>query len=293
MDLYDYNTIKKILRRHGFTFSKAMGQNFLIDAAVCPRMANSLQADDKTGVLEIGPGIGVLTKELSRVSGKVVAIELDKRLPAVLDETLADCKNVKIICGDVMQLDLKALLETEFAQMTSIKVCANLPYYITSQVIMTLLERRLPIDEIVVMVQKEAAQRLCAAVGTRQSGAVTVAVQYYADAQILFEVGRESFYPSPNVDSAVIRLQVRRTPKVHVQDEQLFFSMIKCAFSQRRKTLQNCLCATMGLPKSAVRQALAAQNLPAEVRAEKLTMEQLAALSDNIFEMKSGDVNEG
>jgi 16S rRNA (adenine1518-N6/adenine1519-N6)-dimethyltransferase len=210
MDLYDVNTVRKLLARHGFTFSKALGQNFLIDGDVCPAMARSLNADGGTGVLEIGAGIGVLTKELCAVAGKVVALELDGRLIPVLEETLADCDNLEIINGDVMKLDLNELIADKFSGCTCVKVCANLPYYITSPVIMTLLESALPIDEITVMVQKEAGERLCAQVGTREAGAVTVAVNYYADSEVLFEVGRECFMPSPKVDSVVIRLKIRK-----------------------------------------------------------------------------------
>ena len=161
-NLYDINTIKRILSKYGFTFSKALGQNFLIDPDVCPKMAESLNADNKTGVLEIGPGIGVLTKELGKVAKKVVSIELDKRLLPVLEETLGDYDNIEIVNGDVMELDLKALIEEKFEGCSNIKVCANLPYYITSPIIMMLLESELNIDEIVVMVQKEAGERLCA-----------------------------------------------------------------------------------------------------------------------------------
>ena len=166
MDLYDYNTIKRILTRHGFTFSKALGQNFLIDPSVCPRMAAALEADDHTGVLEIGPGIGVLTKELSAVCGRVAAVELDRRLPDVLAETLADCSNVQVVPGDVLQMDLQALFADRFAGCDRLQVCANLPYYITTPVLMRLLESELPIERLVVMVQLEAAKRLCAPLGT-------------------------------------------------------------------------------------------------------------------------------
>lgn len=165
MDLYDYNTIKRILTRHGFTFSKALGQNFLIDPSVCPRMAAALEADDHTGVLEIGPGIGVLTKELSAVCGRVAAVELDRRLPDVLAETLADCSNVQVVPGDVLQMDLQALFADQFAGCDRLQVCANLPYYITTPVLMRLLESELPIERLVVMVQLEAAKRLCAPLG--------------------------------------------------------------------------------------------------------------------------------
>ena len=246
MNLYDFNTINRILTSHGFTFSKALGQNFIIDSEVCPEMASHLAANDKTGVIEIGPGIGVLTKELCRVAGKVIAIELDKRLFPVLDETLSEFSNLEIIEGDALKLDLNALIAEKFSDMSSVKVCANLPYYITSPVIMTLLESKLPIEEIVVMVQKEAAERFCAEIGSRNSGAVTVAVNYYADAEMLFEVPKNCFHPAPKVDSAVMKLTLRDKPPIDVKDERHFFTVVKAAFAQRRKTALNCLSNGLG-----------------------------------------------
>ncbi len=282
MNLYDYNTIKRVLAKHGFTFSKALGQNFLIDADVCPQMADSLNADENTGVIEVGPGIGVLTKELCRVAGKVVAIELDKRLFPVLDETLSACDNLEIISGDVMKIDLKKLIEEKFSDCTSVKVCANLPYYITSPVIMTLLESELPIDQIVVMVQKEAGERLCAEVGTRDAGAVTIAVHYYAESEILFGVGRESFMPSPKVDSVVIRLSLRKEKKFEVKDRKKFFTVVKCAFSQRRKTALNSISNTMGADKNKIGSVFSDLGIEANTRAEKLTMEDFIHIAERI-----------
>lgn len=279
-NLCDYNTVKRILTSHGFTFSKALGQNFLIDSDVCPAMAEQLNADDKTGVLEIGPGIGVLTKELCRVANKVVAIELDKRLYPVLDETLADCTNFELVCGDVMKLDLAVLIKEKFEGCTKIKICANLPYYITSPVIMLLLESRLPVDEIVVMVQKEAADRLCAQSGSRNSSAITVAVNYYGDAIKLFDVGRESFMPSPKVDSSVIKIVPRTSAPFKPKSEEHFFATVKAAFAQRRKTVVNSICASMPVSKDAVLSALSALNLSPNVRAENLTTEEFVNLSD-------------
>ena len=287
MDLYDYNTIKRILTRHGFTFSKALGQNFLIDPSVCPRMAAALEADDHTGVLEIGPGIGVLTKELSAVCGRVAAVELDRRLPDVLAETLADCPNVQVVPGDVLQMDLQALFADLFADCDRLQVCANLPYYITTPVLMRLLESKLPIERLVVMVQLEAAKRLCAPLGTRDCGAVSAAVEYYTQAEILFEVGRESFYPSPNVDSAVIALTRRQQPPVQVTDEDYFFRVVKGAFLQRRKTLANSLNAALGVPKAELTALFQSLGLSATVRAEQLTMSQMAALANALYEKKA------
>lgn len=287
MDLYDYNTIKRILTRHGFTFSKALGQNFLIDPSVCPRMAAALKADDRTGVLEIGPGIGVLTKELSAVCGRVAAVELDRRLPDVLAETLANCPNVQVVSGDVLQMDLQALFADQFDGCDRLQVCANLPYYITTPVLMRLLESELPIERLVVMVQLEAAKRLCAPLGTRDCGAVSAAVEYYTQAEILFEVGRESFYPSPNVDSAVIALTRRQQPPVQVTDEGYFFRVVKGAFLQRRKTLANSLNAALGVPKAELTALFQSLGLSATARAEQLTMSQMAALANALYEKKA------
>lgn len=282
MNLYDYNTINRILTSHGFTFSKALGQNFIINPDVCPEMAESLSADDKTGVIEIGPGIGVLTKELCKAAGQVVAIEIDKRLFPVLNETLGEFENLEIVEGDVLKLDLSALINEKFSGMTSVKVCANLPYYITSPVIMALLESRLPVDEIVVMVQKEAAERLCAEIGSRESGAVTIAVNYYALSEMLFEVEKNCFYPAPKVDSAVMKLTLRKNPPIDVKDEKHFFSVVKAAFAQRRKTAVNCLSSGLGISKAQVKDALNKVGIDERARAESFSMEDFARLSELI-----------
>lgn len=281
MNLSDINTIKSLLSRYGFSFKKSLGQNFLINSSVCPAMAEAA-CDENTGVLEIGPGVGVLTCELSKVAKKVVAIELDERLKQVLPVTLADCDNVKVIFGDAMKLNLREIIEENFADCDKVSVCANLPYYITSPIVMMLLESRLPIDNITVMVQLEAAERICAEVGTRQAGAVTAAVTYYADKEILFEVGRESFIPAPNVDSAVIKLNIRPEPAVKVSDEAKFFRLVKAAFAQRRKTLINTVSNTLGVSKDALRNALDELGISQTVRGEQLTMEELANLSEMI-----------
>lgn len=281
MELSNIGTIKDILGRHGFTFSKSLGQNFLINPSVCPKMAEQSGAKKGVGVIEVGPGIGVLTCQLAERADRVVAIELDKRLLPVLDETLAEYDNIKIINDDILKIDLKKLIETEFSGM-EVVVCANLPYYITSPVIMKLLEDRLPINALTVMVQKEAAQRICAEVGSRQSGAVTVAVNYYAKPQILFGVSAGSFMPAPKVDSAVIRLDILKEPCVQVEDEELFFKVVKAAFSQRRKTLPNSLSAGLQISKLTVTNALNRANVPVNYRAEQLTMEQLSKISNAI-----------
>ncbi|MDO4830892.1 MAG: 16S rRNA (adenine(1518)-N(6)/adenine(1519)-N(6))-dimethyltransferase RsmA [Clostridia bacterium] len=279
-NLSDIGVIKEILGKHGFTFSKSLGQNFLINPSVCPKMAELSGAGKGVGVIEIGPGIGVLTNELCKLSDKVVAIELDKRLLPVLDETLAEYDNIKIINSDVLELDLNKLIEEEFNGM-EVVVCANLPYYITSPVIMKLLESKLPIKAITVMVQKEAALRICAEVGSRASGAVTVAVNYYAKPQMLFGVSAGSFMPAPKVDSAVMRLDVLKKPPVET-DEQKFFAVVKSAFSQRRKTVANSLSSGLGIEKAMVISLLEGSDIPINARAEKLSMQNFADIANNL-----------
>lgn len=279
--LSDIGTIKDILSRHGFTFSKSLGQNFLINPSVCPRMAELSGADEGVGVIEIGPGIGVLTNELCKLADKVVAIELDKRLLPVLEETLGEYDNLKVVNADVLETDLHKLIEDEFSGM-EVVVCANLPYYITSPVIMKLLEDKLPISAITVMVQKEAAQRICAEVGSRQSGAVTVSVNYYAKPEMLFLVSAGSFMPAPKVDSAVIRLNVLDEPPVKVNDEKKFFSVIKAAFSQRRKVISNSLSSGLSLDKSKTAEVLEKSGVSLNARAEKLSLQNFADIANNL-----------
>lgn len=278
-NLTNIATIKDILSRYGFTFSKSLGQNFIINPSVCPKMAD-YSVDSEKGVIEIGPGIGVLTNELCKRAKKVVAIELDKRLLPVLDETLAEYDNVKIISGDVMKLDLAKIINDEFHNM-DVVVCANLPYYITSPIIMKLLEDRLDIQSITVMVQKEAANRICAEVGTRESGAVTVAVNYYCDAEKLFDVSSGSFMPMPKVDSSVIKLKLKNE-KVNIKDEKTFFKVVKAAFSQRRKTLLNSLSSGLNMSKEEIRNILVKTEINPEIRAEKLTLDDFVRITNNI-----------
>lgn len=243
-------------------------------------MAESLNADGSTGVLEIGPGIGVLTKELCAAAGKVVSIELDRRLFSILEETLGGCANFELVEGDALKTDLNALIKEKFAECREIKVCANLPYYITSPIIMKLIESRLPVKEIVIMVQKEAAERLSAEIGSRACGALTVAAQYYAEIEKLFDVGRGSFMPQPKVDSAVIKLTVRSKPAVAVQNEERFFEIVRAAFAQRRKTAVNSFSSALRLPKSTVANALAQIGKSDKDRAESFIMQDFADLAE-------------
>lgn len=277
-NLSNIGVIKDVLSRHGFSFSKALGQNFLINPSVCPRMAELSGAKKGVGVLEIGPGIGVLTNELLKLADKVVAVELDKRLLPVLEETLSEYDSFKLINADVLELDLHKIIREEFEGM-QVVVCANLPYYITSPVIMKLLEDRLPIQAITVMVQKEAAQRLTAKDGTRDSSAITVAVRYYAEPELLFQVSRGSFMPSPNVDSAVIRLNLRE-PLYQPKDEKLFFKVVKAAFAQRRKTVLNSISSSLALDKNVVSDILKEAGVDPCIRAERLTLEDFGRIAD-------------
>lgn len=279
--LTDIGYVREVLSRHGFTFSKALGQNFLINPSVCPKMAQLCGAGKGVGALEIGPGAGVLTNELALVADKVVAVELDSRLLPVLEETLAPHDNVKVINGDVMKLDLHKLIEEEFGG-GDVVVCANLPYYITSPVIMRILEEKLPVRSLTVMVQKEAADRICAAPGTRESGAISAAVHYYSEPEFLFKVSRGSFMPAPKVDSAVIKLHILSEPPVHVSDEEAFFRVVKAAFMQRRKTLSNSLSAGLSMPKSEIADILSRSGIASNARAEEMTMEDFARITETL-----------
>lgn len=280
-ELYDINVIKDVMGRHGFSFSKSLGQNFIIDPGVCPMIAEMSGADENTGVIEIGPGIGVLTAELAKRAGKVVSVELDKRLLPVLAETLSDFDNVETVNDDILKIDLKKLIKEKFSDMRVI-VCANLPYYITSPVIMLLLESGLPVDSITVMVQKEAGDRICAPVGSRDSGAVTAAVNFYAESKKLFDVSRECFMPSPKVDSTVIQLTLRKEPLMHLRDEKRFFRLIRSAFEQRRKTAANSISSGMGLDKQTVIASLERAGFSPDIRAEKFTMDDFKKLYDEL-----------
>lgn len=277
MQLTDLGTIKSLFARHGFSFTKSLGQNFLINPSVCPKIAELGGCDGKVCALEIGTGIGVLTKELALRTKKTVAVEIDKGLEPILNETLAEFSNIEIVFGDIMDIDLSRLFEERF-KGEDVVICANLPYYITSPVIMKLLEERIPVRSITVMVQREAADRICAAVGTRECGAVTVAVNYYSRPKKLFNVSRGSFSPSPNVDSAVIRLDVSQHVNYEVGDERLFFRIVKAAFSQRRKQMANPLSAELGISKQELIKVLEDTGIKASARAEEVGMEQFAQL---------------
>ncbi len=279
-DLTNIKTLNKIFEKNGFNLKKGLGQNFIIDPTVCPQIAELADIDNE-GVIEIGPGAGVLTSELAKRAKKVICIEIDEKLRPVLEDTLSDFENVSVIFADVMKIDLRALVNKEFKGM-SVSVCANLPYYITSPIIMMLLETLPQLKSITVMVQKEAAVRLCAKMGTRDCGAVTAAVRYYSEPSLVLDVPREAFLPPPKVDSAVIKLDI--IDGNSSVDRVKFFKLIKAAFSMRRKTLINCLASNLsGCTKQSVSEALEKCNISPSARAEELSMQQYIDLCNIIF----------
>ncbi|MGN1043248.1 MAG: 16S rRNA (adenine(1518)-N(6)/adenine(1519)-N(6))-dimethyltransferase RsmA [Acutalibacteraceae bacterium] len=280
--LCDVKNIKSILSCHGFKFSKSLGQNFIIDPYVCPNMAEACSDSSSSGIIEIGPGIGVLTVELAKKFKKVVSVEIDKRLIPILEDTTSDFSNIKIINSDILKLDLKKLIDSEFKDFEQINICANLPYYITSEIIMYILENEeIQINSLTLMLQKEAAERICASPGTRNAGAISLAVRYYGTPEILFDVGRESFMPAPNVDSVVIRIDMTHAMKSIVKNKKMFFRLVKSAFSQRRKNILNSLSSQMGISKERIRQILELSNVDPSSRAEQLSFEDFAEISKN------------
>ncbi len=279
MEYCDLAAIEALLRRHGFHFSKSMGQNFLIDASIPAAIAEASGAGEDNAVLEIGPGIGALSHELCARAGKVVAVELDRALPPILAETMANYDNFEVVSADILKTDLPALVREKFAPLTPI-VCANLPYNITTPALTALIESKC-FESITVLVQKEVAERLCAAPGTAAYGAFSVYMQYHTAPQLLFEVGRECFRPQPKVTSAVLRAELRREPPVAVEDEKFFFRVVYAAFALRRKTLVNSLMTGFGsqLSKEQLAEAVVSAGLEPTVRGEKLGLEEFARLA--------------
>ena len=276
MDLCDINQIKALLNRHGFRFSKSMGQNFLIEDWVPRDIASVSGAGPGTGVLEVGPGIGPLTRELAGRADRVVSVELDRALLPILAETLENCPNAEVISGDILKTDIPTLIREKFQGLTPI-ACANLPYNITTPAISALIEAG-SFSSITVMIQREVAHRICAAPGTADYGAFSVYCQYHTAPELLFQVPPECFIPSPKVTSAVVRLVPRPAP-AEVDDPTPLFLVVKGAFALRRKTLLNSLSAQLGQPKEALAQAIARCGLPPDIRGERLSIPQFAQLS--------------
>ena len=281
MDLCDRREIQALLERHGFHFSKAMGQNFLIESWVPRDIADSCGADKNTGVLEIGPGIGPLTQQLARRAGKVVSVELDARLYPVLRETMRGADNFTLIEGDAMKLDFAQVVQEHFSGLRPI-LCANLPYNITTPVLTKCVESRC-FDSLTVLIQKEVAQRICAEAGTAEYGAFTVLMQYYTAPQMLFTVPASCFLPAPKVTSAVIHCPVRKTPPVEVVSESALWRTVKAGFALRRKTLVNSLQTGYQLPKERLAEIVTDCGLSPTVRGERLTLEDFARLTNALF----------
>ena len=273
MNLTDINDIRLLLDRHGFRFSKSLGQNFLTASWVPEQIADSAGIDGETAVLEIGPGIGCLTRELSQRAGKVVAVELDKALKDVLRETLSDCGNVEVVFGDALKMDLKKLAEEKFGALRP-AVCANLPYNVTTPLLTEILRAGI-FDSVTVMIQKEVAQRICAAPNTADYGAFT-------EASMLFNVPPSCFIPQPKVTSSVIHMKKRSAPPVNVNNEELMFRIVRAAFNQRRKTLVNAVCSGLGFDKQIIESSLKNCELDARIRGEALSIAQFAQISDEI-----------
>jgi len=281
-DLSNIKYIKNILFKNNIRLLKNLGQNFIINPEVCPKMVKFSGIDQETGVLEIGPGIGVLTKELIKKAKKLAVIELDKNFLPILKDNFKNFNNIKIINQDILKIDLKNLIKNEFPEMNTC-VCANLPYYITTPVIMKFLEEKVPVKSMTFMIQKEAAERICAELGTRNAGAISFAVRYFSDPEILFKVPKESFFPVPKVDSCVIKLNLKEPP-VKLSSEKLFFKIVKSAFEKRRKTLKNSLISgSINLPKEFIISSLKVLKISEFARPEQLLMEDFARISNELF----------
>lgn len=276
--------IKETLRRHAFSFSHSLGQNFLLDRHILEQIAEISELNKDSCVLEIGAGAGTLTASLAKRAKHVVALEVDRALIPVLNETLEEYDNVSILNLDVMKTDIAQLAQEQFGKGVRFSVVANLPYYITSPVLIRLLEPSLPVDKIVVMVQKEVAQRICASPGGKEYGALSIAAQYYMSAQIAMHVPADQFFPPPKVDSALVLLQRRETPPVNVKCEKEFFRTVRACFAMRRKTLANNLCTGYGLSKQEALEIIDQLGWKQTVRTEELSMQDLASLSNLLGE---------
>ena len=279
--LSSHKATKEVVQKHNFKFSKSLGQNFLIDTNVIDRILEGARVQEGDYVIEVGPGIGTLTKEMGRTAEKVVAIEIDKTLIPILEETLADFPNIEVINQDILKVDVQELVK-EKLNGGPVKLIANLPYYITTPIVMKFLEEDIPVTDIVVMVQKEVADRMNAQPNSKDYGALSVAVQYYCDTEIVAKAPRHMFMPQPNVDSTVIGLHVREEKKYNVDNEDIFFKTVKASFGQRRKTLLNSLGGLGFLSKDQIKEALKEANIDEKRRGETLSIEEFASLSNAV-----------
>ena len=284
--LSSHRATKEVVNKHNFKFSKSLGQNFLIDDNVIDRILEGARLSETDRIIEVGPGIGTLTREMGKVAENVVAIEIDKTLIPILKETLEDLDNVEVVNEDILKVDVQGLIN-EKLNGGPVKLVANLPYYITTPIVMKFLEEDIPVTDIVVMVQKEVADRMNAKPSTKDYGALSVAVQYYCDTEIVAKAPRHMFVPQPNVDSIVIGLHVRDEKKYVVDNEDIFFKTVKASFGQRRKTLLNSLGGLGFLSKDQIREALQAANIDEKRRGETLSIDEFANLSNEINKFSS------
>ena len=284
--LSSHRATKEVVNKHNFKFSKSLGQNFLIDDNVIDRILEGARLSETDRIIEVGPGIGTLTREMGKVAENVVAIEIDKTLIPILKETLADLDNVEVVNEDILKVDVQGLIN-EKLNGGPVKLVANLPYYITTPIVMKFLEEDIHVTDIVVMVQKEVADRMNAKPSTKDYGALSVAVQYYCDTEIVAKAPRHMFVPQPNVDSIVIGLHVRDEKKYVVDNEEIFFKTVKASFGQRRKTLLNSLGGLGFLSKDQIREALQAANIDEKRRGETLSIDEFANLSNEINKFSS------
>ena len=284
--LSSHRATKEVVNKHNFKFSKSLGQNFLIDDNVIDRILEGARLSETDRIIEVGPGIGTLTREMGKVAENVVAIEIDKTLIPILKETLADLDNVEVVNEDILKVDVQGLIN-EKLNGGPVKLVANLPYYITTPIVMKFLEEDIPVTDIVVMVQKEVADRMNAKPSTKDYGALSVAVQYYCDTEIVAKAPRHMFVPQPNVDSIVIGLHVRDEKKYVVDNEDIFFKTVKASFGQRIKTLLNSLGGLGFLSKDQIKEALKAANIDEKRRGETLSIDEFANLSNEINKFSS------
>lgn len=288
-DIASPSRTKEILQRHGFSFKKSLGQNFLTEPNILRRIAATAELNEDSQIIEVGPGIGALTEHLARSGGEVVAFEIDGRLLPILEETLAPYDNVTVVNEDVLKVNLREIASQVFDLEKPIQVVANLPYYITTPIMMHFLESDLPVEKMVVMMQKEVAERIQAKPKSKAYGSLSIAVQYYMEASIAFIVPKTAFVPQPNVDSAILKLERRQQPLVEVKDEDFFFKVVKAAFQLRRKTLWNNLLHTFGkdeVTKAWLEQSLSLAEIDPKRRGETLSIEEFASLVNHMLECK-------
>ncbi|BED92771.1 MAG: 16S rRNA (adenine(1518)-N(6)/adenine(1519)-N(6)) -dimethyltransferase RsmA [Candidatus Paraimprobicoccus trichonymphae] len=282
-NLYNIDTIKKILKKYRFKINKNLGQNFIIDSETCKKMAQECSiSNEKIGIIEIGSGIGTLTKELAKISDKIITIEKDDRLICILNETLKGFSNIKIINSDVFDLDLGFLLLSEFDKFDKVMMCANLPYYITSKIIMKILEENINIHSMIFMLQKESAERICAIPGDKKCGSISVSIRYYSEAEILFNINKTKFFPEPKVNSSVVKIIINKNKFFKINNKDNFFRIVRAGFRKKRKKLINNLSSEFRLSKKFLENIFLKNNINLLIRAENLSFDDFVFLENNL-----------